>query len=552
MKIPQMTTYEEAVRNFRLELPETFNFGRDVVDSIAESADRLALLWTSDEAADRRFAFSDISRLSNRLANLLSRAGIRKGDRIIVQLPRIPEWHLMLTACTKIGAVPIPCIEMLTAKDLQYRISHSGAIAAITTPENTPKYEGCAGLRLKACFGKASDWLDLHEEAERESDSHACAEIAIEDPAIMYYTSGSTGNPKGVIHAARALFAWKLSSAYWQRIGAGDLNWCTADTGWSKAGTGSLFSPWGMGSAVMAHNGAFDPRRRLELIETHGVTVFCAAATEFRHMLQLDLSRYDFSKLRLCVSGGESVNPEVVNRWRDITGVNLLDGYGQTETLMTILNYAPMGVKPGSMGRPIPGTQFEVLGDDNERVGTNGVGHIAMRLPNPQFMLGYWKEPEKTAEKIVKAGEHDFWLTGDMGYRDEDGYYFYTGRSDDIISSAGYRIGPTEVENALSEHPSVLEAAVVGKPDAERGEIVKAFIVLRKGFAAGPALISALQDHVKKMTAPYKYPREIEFIAEIPKTPSGKMLRRVLRDAEAKRHSSRTFTGTSSAQGAKP
>jgi acyl-coenzyme A synthetase/AMP-(fatty) acid ligase len=294
--------------------------------------------------------------------------------------------------------------------------------------------------------------------------------------------------------------------------------WCTADTGWSKAGTAILFGPWSCGAAVLFYQGAFDPRERLRLLARHRVTVFCAAATEFRRLVNEDLSPYDLSALRLAVSAGETVNPEIVRRWRGMIGVPLLDGYGQTETLMTVLNYPFLPVKPGSMGKPLPGLDTAILD-----------GQLAIRLPNPQMMLGYWNEPERTAAGKTTANGVEYWLTGDMVRADEQGYLFYEGRADDIISSAGYRIGPMEVENALLEHPAVLESAAVGKPDAERGEIVKAFVVLKAGMEATPQLAAELQEHVKQVTAPYKYPREVEFAAELPKNASGKLLRRLLR-----------------------
>lgn len=316
MKIPQMQNYDEAVRDFRWELPATFNFGRDVVDAHAAEGDRLALLCTSDTAPAIRYRFSDIARLSSRFAHVLRRAGLRQGDRVLIQLPRIAEWHIAMTACTKLGAVPVPCIEMLTAKDLQYRADHCQAAGVVTTPANAPKYAGYRSLRVRACIGPFDGWLDLPAEALRESNDFVCIDTPIDEPAVMYYTSGSSGMPKGVAHAARVLYAWRLSAAYWQCLGPDDLNWVTADTGWSKSGTGALFSPWGMGSAVMFHNGGFDPARRLELLAEHGVTVFCAAATEFRQLIQLDVEKHDLSRLRLCVSAGESVNPEVVTRWK--------------------------------------------------------------------------------------------------------------------------------------------------------------------------------------------------------------------------------------------
>jgi acyl-coenzyme A synthetase/AMP-(fatty) acid ligase len=535
MKIPPMKSYEQAAAEFRWDLPATFNFGRDVVDAHAAAADGLALVAMRDGAAPRRYRFSDISRASSQLAHLLHRGGLRAGDRVIVQLPRIPAWHVAMAACTKLGAVAIPCVDMLTAKDIEYRAQHAGAAGAITTAANTAKYARCDMLRLRLCTGTPHPelppgWLSLDEEAARESQAFHCFDTPIEAPAILYYTSGSTGHPKGVSHAARALFAWRLSAAYWQQLGPEDLNWCTADTGWAKSGTGVLFAPWSMGAGVVLYDGGFDPLRRLELMAQLGVTVFCASATEFRHMVQADTSAYNLSRLRLCVSAGESVNPEVVRRWREQTSVQLLDGYGQTETLMTILNYPCAPVKPGSMGRPIPGAEFAVIDAEGRLAGAGEPGQIAMRLPHPQFMLGYLHDETKTRENIATLAGQDYWMTGDLGWRDEDGYYFYSGRADDIISSAGYRIGPMEVENALITHPAVLESAVVGKPDAERGEIVKAFVVLRAGVTPSLELVCELQRHVKNVTAPYKYPREIEFRDSLPKNAAGKVLRRVLRD----------------------
>jgi acyl-coenzyme A synthetase/AMP-(fatty) acid ligase len=348
----------------------------------------------------------------------------------------------------------------------------------------------------------------------------------------LYYTSGSSGNPKGVLHSSRGVYSWRLSAAWWQTLEESDIKWCTSDTGWAKAGTGILFGPWSRGSCVLFYDGKFDPIERLRLLAHYKVTVFCAPATEFRHLVNQSVEGFDLSALRLNVSAGESVNPDIVKRWKQMTGAQLLDGYGQTETLMTVLNYPCMPVKPGSMGKPIPGTAFKILSDSNQILNANDVGHLAMQLPNPQFMLGYWNNPQRTADNIRSVNGIDFWLTGDLAYLDEDGYVFYAGRNDDIISSAGYRIGPTEVENVLIEHPAVLESAVVASPDAERGEVVKAFIVLRAGQQPSEDLVNSLQQHVKGLTAPYKYPRKIEFVDSLPKNPSGKVMRKVLRDQE--------------------
>ena len=548
IKIEPMQDYAATVRSFSLELPRTFNFGRDVVDEQAARHDKPALIWCNEDGDERRFNFSDISRLSNQLANLLSTRGLCRGDRVVVLLPRLPEWQIAMVACMKIGAIPIPCIEMLTTQDVDYRVNHSGATAAITTPSNIHKFDHCEALGVCVAVdnvaGRAiplpvrpeAGWLDERwiplSASQQESDQFECTDLQIDEAALLYYTSGSTGSPKGVLHASRGIFAWRLSAAWWQTLGERDTKWCTADTGWAKAGTGILFGPWSRGSCVLFYDGKFDVNERLRLMEKFKVTVFCGPATEFRHLVNAPVQDYDLSSLRLCVSAGESVNPDVVKKWKMLTGAQLLDGYGQTETLMTILNYPCLPVKPGSMGKPVPSTHFEVVGPLGAVLGDDEEGQLAMRLPHPQYMLGYWNDPQRTADATRCIDGVDYWLTGDLGYRDADGYIFYTGRTDDIISSAGYRIGPTEVENALQEHPAVVESAVVASPDEERGEVVKAYIVLHEDVEPSDALIAEIQQHVKATTAPYKYPRRIEFVESLPKNPSGKLLRRVLRDQE--------------------
>jgi acyl-coenzyme A synthetase/AMP-(fatty) acid ligase len=531
-----MQDYAETARNFVLAIPETFNFGHDVVDAQAARRDKPALIWCNAQGQERHFNFSDIRRISNQYANLLTRHGLKKGDRVIVMLPRIPEWQLAIVACMKIGAIPIPCIEMLTSKDVEFRVKDSGAIAAITTSTNIDKFSRCDALTIRVSIEEtmAAQWLPLNL-SEQESTDFSCAVLTSEEPALLYYTSGSSGHPKGVLHATRGIYTWRLSAAWWQTLVEDDIKWCTSDTGWAKAGTGILFGPWSRGSCVFFYDGKFDARERLQLLERYKISVFCAPATEFRHLVNENLAEVDLSVLRLSVSAGETVNPEIVHQWKALSGSELLDGYGQTETLMTVLNYPCLPVKPGSMGQPIPGTHFEILSDDNVILGPNQVGHLSMRLPNPQFMLGYWNNPKRTQESIRTIDDVDYWLTGDLSSRDEQGYLFYAGRSDDMISSAGYRIGPTEVENALIEHPAVTESAVVASPDAQRGEVVKAFVVLHPDYVPSEALVKTLQQHVQQHTAPYKYPRRIEFVASLPKNPSGKIMRRVLRDQEFNR-----------------
>lgn len=513
--------YDELYRRFRWELPQSFNFAADVVDRWAKDPAKLALIWCDETGREERFTFRQIAEASRRVGSLLHASGLQKGDRCIVMLPRLPQWHIAMVGCLRVGVIPIPCIDMLTQKDVRYRVEHSCATGAITTRANAAKFGGLGTLRMRAVVGGGEGWLDFDRALATASADCPAAQLGKEEPAAIYYTSGSSGNPKGVTHAARALYAWRFSSLYWHDLKPQDLMWCTADTGWSKAGTAILYGPWSCGAAVLFYNGKFDPRARFELLAKHGVTVFCAAATELRRLVHEDVSAHDLSRLRRAVSAGEAVNPEIVRRWQAVTGVPLLDGYGQTETLMTVLNYPWLPVKPGAMGKPLPGIEIAILD-----------GQLAIRLPNPQLMLGYWNEPERTAAAKARIGDAEYWLTGDMVRQDADGYLFYEGRADDIISSAGYRIGPMEVENALLEHPAVQESAVVAKPDAERGEIVKAFVVLKSGYAATSQTAAELQEHVKLTTAPYKYPRDIEFVAELPKNASGKLLRRVLRDRE--------------------
>jgi acyl-coenzyme A synthetase/AMP-(fatty) acid ligase len=527
---PRMTDYGATARGFRWAVPERFNFARDVVDHWAAAAGKPALLWCDDSGRERRFAFDEIARASCRFANLLAARGVGRGDRVIVMLPRLPEWQIAMVGALRAGAIPIPCIDMLTAKDIAYRVGHSGAVAAVTTAASTAKFADAARLRLRASVGAADGWLELGAALASQPEAFDAVALAADEPAIMYYTSGSTGNPKGVTHAARAIWAWRVSAWYWLDLRPDDFMWCTADTGWSKAGTSILFGPWSCGAQVLFYDGRFDPRLRLELLARHRVTVFCAAATELRRLIAEDFAGFDLSALRLAVSAGETVNPEVVRRWVEKTGVPLLDGYGQTETLMTVLNYPCLPVRPGSMGKPLPGTEVALVAADGTLA--SAAGELAIRLPNPQVMLGYWQEPERAAAARATIDGVEYWLTGDVVSRDADGYLFYAGRADDVISSAGYRIGPMEVENALIEHPAVQESAAVASPDAERGEVVKAFVVLRPGHAPSAALALELQEHVKRVTAPYKYPRRIEFVAELPKTASGKLRRRELRDRE--------------------
>ena len=531
--------YADLVRDFRWDIPETFNFAADVVDAWAAERDGLALIWENAAGDQATFRYSDISRLSTRMASALAAAGVDKGDRVIVMLPRIPEWQIALVACLRVGAVAIPCIEMLTARDIAYRVRNSGAKAVICRDEHVEKFDDVAGevpVRIAiTSAGKRRGWIAWDDALAAGAEAFEAAVVGREDPVLMYYTSGSTGHPKGVLHAARALYAWRMQAYLWLDLAPEDRIWCTADTGWSKAGTSVIWGPWSCGACAIFYDGPFVPTERLRLLASHRVTVFCASSTEILRLVNEDMGSYDLSALRRTVSAGEAMSPVGAERWRQATGALVAEAYGQTEALMMVLNYPSEPVRLGSMGRPQPGLDIDIVDDEGRRLAVGIEGHVALKAPSPQLMLGYWQEPERTELCFIDGPEGRWYLSGDRGTRDDDGYLWYAGRTDDVINSAGYRIGPLEVENALQEHPAVQECAVVPSPHPERGEIVKAFVVLKVGIAGTPTLAKELQEHVKAVTAPYKYPRSVEFTDEIPKTVTGKIRRRTLRDREVER-----------------
>jgi len=538
--IARMTPYAVLRRDFRWSLPATFNFGTDVVDAWAAARDGIALITEDGAGKVATFRYSDIARLSNRLADVLRQGGIRKGDRVIVLMPRIATWQVAMIACLKLGAIPIPCIEMLTERDLAYRVENSGARGVICRATQAEKLKSVAAsvpvcLALGAADAGLDRWLDLDAAMSTASEQLTPATVGIEDPAVMYYTSGSTGHPKGVLHAARSLFAWRVQALMWLDLEPDARIWCTADTGWSKAGTSIIWGPWSCGATAFMYDGPYSPTGRLTLLAKHRITHYCAPATELFRVVNEDVGAYDLSSLRRTVSAGEAMNPVVAEAWQKATGVTVAEAYGLTESLMMVLNYPGEPVKYGSMGRPQPGLDIDIVDDSGRRLGTDEEGHIALKMPSPQVMLGYWQDPERTASIYIDGPEGRWLLTGDRGTKDPDGYFWYAGRADDIINSAGYRIGPLEVENALLEHASVQECAAVASPDPERGEIVKAFVVLRAGHAASAELASELQNHVKSITAPYKYPRAVEFVADLPKTITGKVRRKALKDIETER-----------------
>jgi acyl-coenzyme A synthetase/AMP-(fatty) acid ligase len=549
---PNMTDYLATRASFRLEVPDRYNYARDVVDAWAsKEPGKLALLAVGPDGGNaRRYSFADMAASSNRAANFLAARGVGKGDRVLVMLPRIPDWYDVVLGCIKLGAVPMPGTTLLTARDIAYRLERAGATAAVTDPDGAGKVDEAAeqlGLDPeRLCIGDPpppnwSPWAEgLAAASERPPDAEP---TRADDPLLIYFTSGTVAYPKMVLHTQASVgIGHQITARFWQDLKPSDLHWTLSDFGWAKAAWGKLFGQWALGAAnfLWDARGKPDYELILRLIGEHRVSTFCAPPTVFRALVQLDLSRYDWSGLRHCVSAGEPLNPEVIKVWKDATGLTVYDGYGQTETVNLVANYRCLPVRPGSMGKPTPGFDVCVVDDEGKVLGAGEEGHVAVRVA-PERPVGlfaeYWRDPEATAG----AFRGDWYYSGDRAHVDEDGYFWFVGRSDDVIISAAYRIGPFEVESALVEHPAVVEAAVVGKPDPARGQIVKAFVVLAPDRVGSKDLVVELQDHCKRVTAPFKYPREVEFVDELPKTISGKIRRVELREREVAEHDSTNF-----------
>jgi acetyl-CoA synthetase/medium-chain acyl-CoA synthetase len=536
----ELDAWRRRADAFRWELPEAFNFGHDVVDRFAADPARPALLWRDASGRERRLGFGEVRDASNRVAHVLRGLGLEAGDPVIVMLPRIPEWQLVVVGALKVGALVVPSSTVLRPKDIAYRARHSRAAAIVTTTEQVAAVdavrEELTGLRHRLVLrGDEGDgplpqgWTDLRAAlAAAGDDASAGRETRASDPALVYYTSGTTGPPKAVLHAHAYTWAHRYTASLWHGLRDGERIWTTSDTGWAKAAYGVIFGPWSLGAEVVLFHGRFDPRAELELLGDLSPQVFCAPPTEYRMLVKEDLSALCAADLRECVSAGEPLNPEVIRAWREATGITIRDGYGQTETVLLVGNQPGMPVRPGSMGLPTPGHRVEVIDAGGAPLPAGEIGDIALHGEPPSLFREYWKDP--AASRRCRRGE--WYVTGDRAYRDEDGYFWFVGRDDDVIISAGYRIGPFEVESALVEHPDVVEAAAVAAPDPDRGAIVKAYVVLREGVRGDEALARLLQDHVKRVTAPYKYPRVVEFAESLPKTVSGKIRRVELRARE--------------------
>ena len=534
------SSYEDFARNFRINVPRRFNFAYDVVDRIArESPTKSALVWCDDKGGQARFSFAEIAEGSSRAANFFLSLGLGRGDPVMLILKRRYEYWFCLLALHKIGAIAIPATHLLTKKDITYRNNAASvkAIVCVDEPGVLDSVDaataGSPTLTHRISLGRARpDWHSLPEGMERASASLERLPTENGDVSLLYFTSGTTGMPKMVQHDFVYPLGHILTAKYWQKVEDGGLHLTVADTGWAKAAWGKIYGQWICGSAVFVYDyDRFVPASLLGVISKSRVTSFCAPPTVFRFFIKEDLKAYDFGALRACSVAGEPLNPEVYHRFKELTGLALMEGYGQTEMTLAVAVYPWVEPRPGSMGMPSPGYDIDLLNDQGEPCEVGEKGEIVVRTDTRApvgMFLGYYRDAQ-----LTQSAWHDgVYRTGDVAWRDEDGYLWFVGRTDDVIKSSGYRIGPFEVESALIEHPAVLECAVTGVPDPDRDQVVKATVVLAKGYSPSPELSTELQEHVKKTTAPYKYPRIIEFVAELPKTISGKIRRVEIRERD--------------------
>ncbi len=557
----EFSSYSDFMADYSLDIPENFNFGYDIMDAIAaRTPDAPAMVWTNDEDECYRISFGEMKVLSDRAASFFLQCGIKRGDFVMLILQRRYEFWVSMIALHKIGAVAVPATHMLTVEDLVYRCNFAKIkmIVAVNSPEITghisqalpesPSVKLCAAVNE---FGVnrpldyvPEGWVDFSEGCRKAPPFPVLPRSEVSsnrDYMLGYFTSGTTSHPKLAIHDFLYPLGHIVTAKYWQNVKKGGLHLTVADSGWAKTSWGRLYGQWICETALFVYDyhSRFQPTDLLEQVQKHRITTFCAPPTIYRFLIQEDLSKYDLSSLTHCSTAGEPLSDEVFNRWKEYTGFEITEGFGQTETTVSLFNFEGEKIKPGSVGKPAPYYDIRLLDDNLEEVGNAVVGQICFKLDKEKFpetngrfpglVCEYYGSPEKTAE-VYRDG---YYLTGDTAWRDGDGHYWFMGRCDDVIKCSGYRIGTFEVESVLEGHPAVLECAVTGAPDPIRGQVVKATIVLTKEYRPGNHdLKKEIQNYVKSTTAPYKYPRIIEFVDELPKTISGKIRRNVIKNKD--------------------
>jgi acetyl-CoA synthetase len=538
----EFSSYNDFKENFKINIPENFNFAFDVVDEIAlQTPEKIAMVWCNDKGAEMTFTFGQMKYYSDKAANFFLSAGIQKGDPVMLILKRRYEYWFCTLALNKIGAITIPATHLLSSKDIVYRNNAADIKMIVSVNEENiltrieESESRSPSLKQKVVIAQdRAGWLNFTTGMKNSSEIFIRPvkekSTGNEDIMLLYFTSGTTGMPKMVNHNFIYPLGHIVTAKYWQNVKDNGLHFTIADTGWAKSAWGKIYGQWLSGSAVMTYDyDAFVPKDLLRIISNHKVVTFCAPPTIYRFLIKEDFSAYDLSHLKYCVVAGEPLNPEVFKQFFEHTGIKLMEGYGQTECTVAIATYPWMEPKPGSMGMPTPGYNIAIVDDEGNQCEAGIEGEIIIRTDNnkPLGMFnGYYRDAELTGSVWSKG----VYRTGDMAWCDEDSYFWFVGRSDDVIKSSGYRIGPFEVESALLEHPAVLECAITAVPDPDRGQIVKATVVTTKNYKPGDELARELQEHVKKVTAPYKYPRIVEFVTELPKTISGKIRRVQIRN----------------------
>lgn len=535
------TSQEDYIRNFRIRVPADFNFAYDVVDAYAaEEPDKKALLWTDDRGGEIQFTFADMKRETDRTASYFQSLGIGRGDMVMLILKRRYEFWFSILALHKLGAVAIPATHLLTRKDVVYRCNMAGIKAIVAAGEPVITGHIAAAMpespttKLLISVGPEvpEGFLDFHEGIRHAAPFVRPQHVNTNDDImLMYFTSGTTGEPKMVAHDFTYPLGHISTGCFWHNLHEGSLHLTIADTGWAKAAWGKLYGQWLAGANIFVYDHEkFTPADILRKIGQYRITSLCAPPTIYRFLIREDLSKYDLSSLEYCTTAGEALNGAVYDTFKRLTSVRLMEGFGQTETTLTLATFPWMEPKPGSMGVPNPQYDIDLLTPDGRSAEDGEQGQIVIRTDRGK-PLGLFKEYYLNDGMMHEVWHDGVYYTGDVAWRDEDGYFWFVGRADDVIKSSGYRIGPFEVESALMTHPAVVECAITGVPDEIRGQVVKATIILGDKYRprAGEELIRELQDHVKQITAPYKYPRIIEFVDELPKTISGKIRRKAIR-----------------------